>query len=96
MINYRETSVALDSIRLQLQEDPLSPALLVLEREALASHSQATISYEKFVHQKSKVNWLRLGDSGSGYFHAIMKSRGTKNRILPHMDNGFREITLKK
>lgn len=88
VIRYKESSMSLDTIRQQLHLDPLNHSLIDLEKEALSLHSQASITYEKFMHQKSKITWLRLGDSGSGYFHASMKSRGTKDRILSYNEGG--------
>lgn len=31
--------------------------------------------------QKAKVEWLRVGDSNSGYFHKVVKSRKVRSRI---------------
>lgn len=39
--------------------------------------------------KKSKITWSRLGDDCTTYFHASMKSRAAKNRILSFIENGI-------
>lgn len=34
-----------------------------------------------FYQQKSRVDWLRLGDSNTHFFFAAMKQRYTRNRM---------------
>ncbi|XP_077242063.1 uncharacterized protein LOC143882467 [Tasmannia lanceolata] len=36
---------------------------------------------EKFYRQKSRMNWLNLGDSNSSYFHSAVKARTNQNSI---------------
>ncbi|GJS10955.1 hypothetical protein Tco_0367751 [Tanacetum coccineum] len=36
---------------------------------------------QRFLKQKAKVEWLRVGDSNSAYFHKAIKSRISRNRI---------------
>lgn len=63
-------------IRQQLQRNMLDPTLLTQEKQALDHFYQVSGAYEKFLHQKSKITWLRLGDDCTSYFHSSMKSRG--------------------
>lgn len=78
------------NIRQQLQSNPLDPFLTSQERDAIIQFGRDATAYEKFLHQKSKVIWLRLGDECSGYFHVAMKSRNSLSRILSYIDNGIR------
>lgn len=88
--SYNGAKHNLADVQAQLQGNPQDHHLLNLEKEDLNDFSQASIAYEKFLHQKSKITWLRLGDEGTGYFHSTMKSRGLHNRILSFMENGVR------
>ncbi|GKA84734.1 hypothetical protein Tco_0806388, partial [Tanacetum coccineum] len=36
---------------------------------------------ELFFKQKAKIEWLRVGDSNSAYFHKSVKSRISRSRI---------------
>lgn len=36
---------------------------------------------ERFLQQKAKVEWLRVGDSNSAYFHNVVKGRTSRSRI---------------
>lgn len=47
----------------------------------LNSFNQALLEEERFLKQKSKVTWLRVGDSNSAYFHKVVKSRVARSRI---------------
>ncbi|XP_062113082.1 uncharacterized protein LOC133824231 [Humulus lupulus] len=38
-------------------------------------------TYESFLRQKSKVDWLRYGDDNTTYFHACLKQRRASNCI---------------
>ncbi|GKD15093.1 hypothetical protein Tco_1199500, partial [Tanacetum coccineum] len=31
--------------------------------------------------QKTKVDWLKLGDANTAYFHKVVKSQASRNRI---------------
>ncbi|KAG7600426.1 Endonuclease/exonuclease/phosphatase superfamily [Arabidopsis suecica] len=42
---------------------------------------------EIFWYQKSRQNWLALGDKNTKYFHALTKQRRAKNKILGILDN---------
>lgn len=94
--NYRESINQVSNIRNLLQTNLLDPTLLSQEKSAMIDLSHATLAYEKFLHQKSKVTWIKFGDEISSYFHAAIKSRGAKNRILSYMENGVRVVDFGK
>lgn len=48
------------------------------------------MAYKKFLYQKIKITWLKLGDDCTGYFYAAMKGRKTQNRVLSFIDNGVK------
>ncbi|XP_013614584.1 PREDICTED: uncharacterized protein LOC106320769 [Brassica oleracea var. oleracea] len=54
--------------------------------EALKELSTAPKAEELFWRQKSRVLWLRKGDTNSKYFHALVKQRRARNRITQLLD----------
>ncbi|XP_024964255.1 uncharacterized protein LOC112504542 [Cynara cardunculus var. scolymus] len=41
----------------------------------------ALVAEEKFLRQRSKIHWLKEGDSNTAYFHNVVKSKVNKGRI---------------
>ncbi|GJR15895.1 hypothetical protein Tco_0798547 [Tanacetum coccineum] len=39
------------------------------------------LTEERFLKQKAKIQWLKEGDSNSSYFHKVVKSHVSRNRI---------------
>lgn len=37
---------------------------------------------EAHLKQKSRIKWLKLGDSKTGFFHKVLRARQSKNRLL--------------
>ncbi|GJW79530.1 RNA-directed DNA polymerase, eukaryota, reverse transcriptase zinc-binding domain protein [Tanacetum coccineum] len=48
----------------------------------LEEFHEALDDEEKFLSQKTKVDWLGEGDRNSAYFHKVVKRRRNKNRVL--------------
>lgn len=73
---------SLDLLKLQLENamaNPIADEILIHEinkRLLLAYKSE-----EDFWKQRSRQLWLTLGDSNSGYFHAVTKGRKARNRM---------------
>ncbi|XP_062080858.1 uncharacterized protein LOC133785653 [Humulus lupulus] len=51
------------------------------ESDAARDFANKSCSYESFLRQKSKINWLRFGDENTAYFRASLKQRKMRNRI---------------
>ncbi|GKC60581.1 protein LAZ1 [Tanacetum coccineum] len=64
-----------------MDSDPSSQLLREEEALYLTAFNQAVIDEERFLMQKSKVKWLRVGDSNSAYFHQMVKARISRSRI---------------
>ncbi|GJX99144.1 reverse transcriptase domain-containing protein [Tanacetum coccineum] len=47
----------------------------------LQAFNDAILVEERFLMQKVKVEWLKLGDANTTYFHKVMKSQASRNRI---------------
>ncbi|KAK1441231.1 hypothetical protein QVD17_07074 [Tagetes erecta] len=55
--------------------------LIDQESELLASFRVASVDEERFLKQKSKVDWLAEGDANTRYFHNTLKCRNHRARI---------------
>nr|GEZ26984.1 putative RNA-directed DNA polymerase, eukaryota, reverse transcriptase zinc-binding domain protein [Tanacetum cinerariifolium]GEZ63990.1 putative RNA-directed DNA polymerase, eukaryota, reverse transcriptase zinc-binding domain protein [Tanacetum cinerariifolium] len=47
----------------------------------LAAFIDATLDEERFLKQKANVEWLKVGDSNSAYFHKTIKGKNQQSRI---------------
>ncbi|KAK1406239.1 hypothetical protein QVD17_41529 [Tagetes erecta] len=59
-----------------------------LEADVAARFREASIDEERFLKQKSKVEWLAEGDNNTAFFHNSLKSRNHRSRIDVIMDGG--------
>ncbi|GKB18900.1 sodium/hydrogen exchanger 6 [Tanacetum coccineum] len=73
--------VELDEAQKSIDRDPLSPTLREEHGYYLLAFKETQLDKERFLKQKAKVEWLEAGDSNTAYFHKIMKSKCTRNRI---------------
>lgn len=58
-----------------------SSYLAGLEKEAHQSWSELALGEERFMCQKSRVLWLKCGDSNTAFFHMMMNVRRAINEI---------------
>ncbi|GKA00235.1 aspartic peptidase [Tanacetum coccineum] len=86
--NVKKLRHELDEVQKSLDGDPSN--LLLREEEAayLKAFQDALIDEERFLFQKAKVEWLKLGDANTAYFHKVVKSQAAQNRIdsITNMD----------
>jgi hypothetical protein len=62
-----------------IQLDPLNSLLADKER-LLSEYPQAKLDDEEsFLCQKSRIDWLQLGDRNSKFFHASFETRKSRN-----------------
>ncbi|PWA86565.1 reverse transcriptase domain, Reverse transcriptase zinc-binding domain protein [Artemisia annua] len=71
----------LDEVQRALDLDPFNVDLREEEACYLNAFNEAVLKEECFLMQKAKVEWLRVGDSNSAYFHKVVKSRKARIRI---------------
>ena len=69
-------------IQRQLSSSPNDDSLRSLEREALLVYTNACKAEESFHAQKSRIKWLKEGDSNSSFFHNSVKSRFNRNKLV--------------
>ncbi|XP_022013821.1 uncharacterized protein LOC110913288 [Helianthus annuus] len=71
----------LDAIQRDIDSSPLNAVLREQEMKISADFQEACLDEERFLKQKSKVDWLRAGDANTAFFHASLKSRNHSTRI---------------
>uniref|UniRef100_A0A251VNU9 Putative RNA-directed DNA polymerase, eukaryota, Reverse transcriptase zinc-binding domain protein n=1 Tax=Helianthus annuus TaxID=4232 RepID=A0A251VNU9_HELAN len=71
----------LDHIQLRIDGDPLNSDLRAEEAVLNRDFQAAALDEERFLKQKSKVDWLIAGDMNSAYFHSSLKVRNHYSHI---------------
>ncbi|XP_010555979.1 PREDICTED: uncharacterized protein LOC104825355 [Tarenaya hassleriana] len=67
-------------IQQRLFENP-SPEHVAEEQTIRAKWVMLVAAEESFFRQKSRLNWLAMGDKNTRFFHKVVKGRTTKNHI---------------
>ncbi|XP_062085698.1 uncharacterized protein LOC133791797 [Humulus lupulus] len=83
--NYVLAKEKFQAAQLSLQSNPHSVELQRVEAAAGDNFEYRARTYESFLRQKSKVDWLRYGDDNTAYFHACLKQRRAINCITSVM-----------
>ena len=71
----------LDRVQFEIDKDHNNNDLKIEEEVYLQDLNEAYMEEEVFLKQKSKITWLKEGDSNSKYFHRVVKGRINRNRI---------------
>ncbi|GJV36669.1 hypothetical protein Tco_1409146 [Tanacetum coccineum] len=71
----------LDEVQRALDVNPLSNTLHDEEAVYLSAFTTSSLDEERFLKQKLKIEWLRVGDTNSAYFHRSIKARTSRSRI---------------
>ncbi|GJT08122.1 putative ribonuclease H-like domain-containing protein [Tanacetum coccineum] len=70
----------LDEVKTALDRNPSSTMLREEDGVYLTAFTQALLDEERFLKQKAKINWLKVGDSNSAFFHRSVKARVSRTR----------------
>ncbi|GKC41519.1 sodium/hydrogen exchanger 6 [Tanacetum coccineum] len=73
--------VKLDEAQKAIDKDPSSFILHEEHAHYLLAFKEAQLNEERFLKQKAKIEWLKVDDSNTAYFHKTVKSKCDKNRI---------------
>lgn len=76
-----EATSHLGQVQIQLSTDTTNIRLQQQEDEAIRGLKQWLAVQESIFKQKSRIEWLKLGDSNNHFFFAAMKHRTSRNRI---------------
>ncbi|XP_022040145.1 uncharacterized protein LOC110942657 [Helianthus annuus] len=77
----QELREKLDQIQRELDSNPASLTISEEETTTRRSYQEALLDEERFLKQKSKVDWLTVGDMNSAFFHSSLKNRVHFSRI---------------
>ncbi|XP_022024397.1 uncharacterized protein LOC110924709 [Helianthus annuus] len=77
----------LDGIQRRIDDDPASVVLREEELSIQRDYQEALLDEERFLKQKSKVEWLAAGDMNSAFFHSSLKDRIHHSRISVIQDS---------
>ncbi|GAV89257.1 hypothetical protein CFOL_v3_32675 [Cephalotus follicularis] len=70
-----------ENVQARLEKEPTNPHLKFLEKKLVEKLRNTCHVEEAVLRQKSRVQWLKLGDSNIAYFHKVCKVRQSKNLI---------------
>ena len=74
-----------------LLNSPSNPMLGENEKSCLKNYHDLAIVEEGFLKQKSRIQWLKLGDQNSSFFHKAVKARNASSALkVITMENGCR------
>ena len=69
-----------------LDQSPESSDLKQHERDAAMQYSRLALDEEAFYKQKSRIQWLQLGDKKTAFFHKSVLHRQSRNMINSLID----------
>ena len=71
--------------------NPNDTGLVENEKVCLKIFHDLALAEEGFLKQKSRIQWLKLGDQNSNFFHKAVKARNSRNSIKSiTLENGYR------
>ncbi|GJR76641.1 hypothetical protein Tco_0089006 [Tanacetum coccineum] len=91
--NVNKLRIEMERVQADLDVDPFNKVLRDEEAVYVRAFTDALIMEESFLKQKAKVEWLKVRDSNSAYFHKSVKGRTSRNRIDVVTDVGGDLIT---
>ncbi|KAH0636487.1 hypothetical protein KY289_036402 [Solanum tuberosum] len=74
-IEVEEDRMALAEVQKWLHQNPSDIALQEQEKQKCQRFRKSSYLAEVFLQQRSKVNWIKLGDDNTRYFYSIIKHK---------------------
>ncbi|XP_074278279.1 uncharacterized protein LOC141601871 [Silene latifolia] len=79
--------LALFQIQEALIQNPIDNTLIVTERDLSPELIILQKAWHMFLDQKAKIDWINVGDDNTHYFHAHIKTRRARNKVLQIYDH---------
>ncbi|KAK1305594.1 hypothetical protein QJS10_CPA10g00686 [Acorus calamus] len=79
--NIQQLRRSLEAAQESLQRDPLNSTLISRETRERILYKSLLSREESMIRQKSRQNWLQLGDSNSAFFYASFAGRKAQNTL---------------
>ncbi|XP_071695286.1 uncharacterized protein [Rutidosis leptorrhynchoides] len=80
------TREVLNVAQKDLDDQPSSSECRLRATAAFKVYNQAILDEESLLKQKEKIEWLRVGDGNTAYFHRVVKGRMNRNCIEALLD----------
>ncbi|XP_062100823.1 uncharacterized protein LOC133806751 [Humulus lupulus] len=90
---YHQAKGAYQLALTKAQEHPSDASVQEAERLAAVCYKEHYTRYRSYLIQRSKVTWIQKGDENNSYFHACIKKRRGKNRIVSFLNEHGEVIT---
>ncbi|KAK1384249.1 hypothetical protein POM88_021984 [Heracleum sosnowskyi] len=91
--NVNDTRAGICTVQASILDNPNRTDLIDQEKALTSKLWQLLHVQESVQHQKSRVQWLALGDQNTNYFHKKVSSNWNQNKILSLVDSSRRVIT---
>ncbi|KAJ6756449.1 hypothetical protein OIU79_028773 [Salix purpurea] len=85
-----------DNAQEMLDQNPSSPEARLVEKDAARSYHQLCRDEESYYKQKSRIQWLTLGDKNTSFFHRSLLHRRMRNQIITLEDGRGNVISNQK
>ncbi|XP_047326499.1 uncharacterized protein LOC124930186 [Impatiens glandulifera] len=76
-----EARLILANLQKRMLGDEVSQSLVQEEKEAITKFCVLSSLEESYIKQKSRQNWLSLGDSNTSFFYRKFSARNLRNRV---------------
>ena len=74
-VKLNEAKEALEECQHLLDANPTDNTLRLQEKDIIKSYTRALQAEEDFLKQKSRIQWLHVGDRNSSYFFKAINGR---------------------
>ncbi|GJR45741.1 RNA-directed DNA polymerase, eukaryota, reverse transcriptase zinc-binding domain protein [Tanacetum coccineum] len=86
--------VELDEVQRAIDRDPSCQSLRDDHAHYLLAFKKASLDEERFLRQKSKVEWLKACDTNTAYFPRVVKSNCARNHIVMFLSSEGTTVRL--
>ncbi|GJT91737.1 hypothetical protein Tco_1080582 [Tanacetum coccineum] len=88
--------IEVDQVQRDLDKDPYNQVLREEEVAYVKAFNDALLMEERFLKQKAKIEWLRVGDSNSAYFHkGVHQTLNSDNLFCNKLDSNVASFMIR-